>query len=230
MARGFSPAALAAFELFFRPWMRRRLRGIWIAGPSQRLPPDRPVLLVANHTSWWDPFLIRELQRRLRPAAPLYSIMLSGELRRRPFFRRIGALGIDPQRPASVASMLRELQRRLRAHPQALVAFFPQGRIWPSQRRPLGFLPGVELLLRHLPPLTVLPVSLHLEPLASPAPSAFVLAGEPLASHDPEIGAARLEREVEHGLDRLHSLLSEWGEAAPDVWPRATESLHGARL
>lgn len=220
MARGFSRSAVAAFELFFRPWMRSRLRGVRLAGLPVRLPARTPLLLIANHTSWWDPFLLRELQRRLRPAAPFYSVMLQRELARRPLLRPLGALGIDPRRPASVAAAVRELERRLRERPDACVAFFPQGRIWPAYRRPLGFRRGVDLLVRRLRPLTVLPVALHLEPLNAPSPTAFVLAGEPLAADDTGPGPARLEAEVRAGLDRLLAFLAEHGEDAGHVWPQ----------
>jgi 1-acyl-sn-glycerol-3-phosphate acyltransferase len=218
MARGFSRPALAAFELCFRPWMRRRIHQVRIAGLPRALPPGVPLLLVANHASWWDPFLLREVHRRLRPAAPLHTVMLRRELARRPFLRRIGAVGIDPERPAGIAAALRELRHRLRERPDATVAFFPQGRIWPTHRRPLGFRPGVELLLRHLPPLTVLPVALHLEPLRSPSQTAFVLAGDPIGAGE-GAAAARLEAAVEAGLDRVHAFLAEWGEDAAGAWP-----------
>jgi 1-acyl-sn-glycerol-3-phosphate acyltransferase len=220
MARGFSPAAVRAFELFLRPWMRRHLRGPRIAGLPGRVPLRAPLLLVANHSSWWDPFLLREVQRRLRPTAPLYSVMLQRELACRPFFRRLGAIDIDPQRPTSVAGAVRELQRRVRERPDASIMFFPQGRIWPSQRRPLGFQPGIGLLLRHLRPILVLPIAIHLEPLAAPAPTAFVLACRLFEPDEAEqLDAVRLEQEVAAGLDRIHAFLAVWGEDAVRGWP-----------
>jgi 1-acyl-sn-glycerol-3-phosphate acyltransferase len=225
MARGFSRPALAAFELVVRPSMRLRVHAVRVAGLPRGLPADLPLLLVANHVSWWDPFLLREVHRGLRPAAPLYSVMLLRELRPRPFLRRVGALGIDPERPASVAHAVRELQRRLRERPDSVVAFYPQGRIWPSHRRPLGFQRGVELFLRHLRPLIVLPVALHLEPLAARAPTAFVHVGEPILPGEGPADAGRLEAEVEARLDELHAFLAARGEEAPGAWPAPDGSL-----
>lgn len=216
MARGFSPAALGAFELFFRPWMRRRLR-VRMRGLPAALPAGRPVILVANHVGWWDGFLLRELHRQLRPDAPLYTVMLERELAQRPFFRRIGCVGIDPLRPASVARTLRALQARTRERPEALISFFPQGRIWPSHRRPLGFRRGVELLIRRLPQPVVLPVALHQEPLDAPAPTAFVSVGRPLSAPD-EMSLERLEAAVTALLDAALADLARWGEAAGRRW------------
>jgi 1-acyl-sn-glycerol-3-phosphate acyltransferase len=220
----FSPAAVAAFELVFRPWMHRRLAGVHVAGVPRDFPTDRPLLLVANHSSWWDPFLVREVQRELRPGAPLYTLMLRSELVRRPLLRRLGVVGIDGDTPSSVLAALRFLGRRLRDRPDGAVLLFPQGRIWPSGCRPLGFRPGVELFARRLD-AAVLPVGLHLEPLNRIAPTAFVSIGEVLPS---TASVARIEAEVEEELDRILSFLSLHGEAAPGAWPAPHDRLAAA--
>lgn len=219
MAEGFSPAALRGFELFFRPWLRRRIR-LRVAGLPPALPRDIPLLLVANHTSWWDPFLLRELHRSLRPGSPLYTLMLEAELERRPFFRRIGVIGIDPASPASVRGALRTLERRLRSRPDATVTYFPQGRIWPTTRRPLGFRRGIEVLARRLPGALVLPVAIHVEPLAGVAPVAFLHA-MPAWRTDEAFQIALVESAVARGLDRITTHLARFGENAADAWPPA---------
>lgn len=211
----FSPAAVAAFELFFRPWMRRRLGGVHVTGLPASLPPGLPLLLVPNHVSWWDGFLMREVQRALRPGAPIHHLMSAGELRRFPFFRRMGVVGIEPGSPASAAAALRVLRARLAERPDSVVVLFPQGRIWPSFRRPLGFRRGVEAFVRHLSPV-VLPVAIHAEPLAAPGPAFFVAVGEPVEG---AATAAVLEARVEAELDALHAFLAVHGEEAPRAWP-----------
>src|SRR5690606_18696619 len=136
-----------------------------------------PLLIAANHVSWWDGFLVRALQRALRPQAPLHTVMTSAELARFPLLGWMGAVGMDPSSASSVGHAVGVLERRLSAHPEGVVAFFPQGRIWPSHRRPLGFARGVELFASHLGAV-VLPVGLHLEPLNRVAATAFVAAGQ----------------------------------------------------
>ena len=227
----FSARALAGFELFFLPWMRRRVRAVRIAGLPRTLPPGRPLLLVANHVSWWDGFALREVHRRLRPEAPLYTVMLERELRRVAFFRRLGAVGIDPDSPSSVAHVLRDLRAWRRARPDSVIAFFPQGRIWPSHRRPLGFRAGVELFARHLAPIAVLPVGLHMEPLNSPAPTLFASVGAPVeAGPGGRIHAEELQGRVEAELDRILAFVAAHGEHAAQRWPEAHARLPGAPL
>ncbi|MFP4624931.1 MAG: hypothetical protein ACLFRX_12175, partial [Gemmatimonadota bacterium] len=82
MKTRYSPRVWAGFELVFRPWMRRRLDGIHVRGleGAAWIPGELPVLLLANHVSWWDGFLLREVHRSLRPDAPLHVVMSEAEL------------------------------------------------------------------------------------------------------------------------------------------------------
>jgi 1-acyl-sn-glycerol-3-phosphate acyltransferase len=223
----WSPPAVRAFEAFFRPWRNARV-ATRFAGLPAGLPGGVPLLLAANHVSWWDPFTLREVQRALRPAAPFFTVMLEAELARRPFFRRLGVVGLDPASPASLRACIRQLRRLLDERPDGAVCFFPQGRIWPSFRRPLGFRPGIGLIARELAPMIVLPVGLHVEPLNATRPTVFASAGEPMRV-DAYLGPEALEARVEREVDAIHAFLSRHGEAAPRHWPGAHGRLPAAR-
>ncbi|HYH79930.1 MAG TPA: 1-acyl-sn-glycerol-3-phosphate acyltransferase [Longimicrobium sp.] len=224
MRSRFSPAALAAFELFLRPWQRRRLNAIRITGLPRGLRGDVPLVLAANHASWWDTFTLRELHRLLRPRAPLYTLAKEEELRRVPYFRLTGAFGVDADRPRSVLAAVRFLRDRVRERRDATVIFFPQGRIWPSHRRPLGFRRGIEAFVRPIAPCIVLPVAIHHEPGATPAPTVYVSAGAPVfvtrdLDHD------LLECLVEAESDAILDFLSLHGEEAAGRWPGVHDRL-----
>ncbi|HYR06473.1 MAG TPA: hypothetical protein VEQ60_01815, partial [Longimicrobium sp.] len=140
------------------------------------------------------------------------------ELARRPFFRRMGVVGLDPASPASLRACIRQLRRLLDAHPDGSICFFPQGRIWPSFRRPLGFRPGIGLLARELGRMVVLPLGLHVEPLSATRPTVFASAGEPIPV-DRHLDPADVEHAVECQLDAIHAFLSRHGEDALRHWP-----------
>jgi len=237
-----SPRAWGLFEIGFRPWLRRQLAGVHLAGvedaasamAANPAAAGAPVLFVANHTSWYDGFLLRDVHRRLRPGSPLRSIMLHSELSRSRTLRWIGGTSLDPDRPATLRGALRELDA-LRDQ-GVVVSFFPQGRIFPATRRPLGFRSGVELVVRRLAPLTVLPVAIHLEMGNLPRPTAWILAGapawvpgrrtgspggDPADTGVPAVGADALEAQVNGLLDRVQGLLHRHGEGAGDHWPPA---------
>jgi 1-acyl-sn-glycerol-3-phosphate acyltransferase len=217
----YSPLAIAAFDRVFLRWMRRRVSAVRMTGLPDGVPQGAPLLLAANHVSWWDGFVLREVQRALRPRAPMYTVMTRRELGRAPFLGALGGVGIDPASPASIPGAIRELRDRLARHPDAVILFFPQGRIWPSHRRPLGFRRGVELFARELG-ATIVPAGLHMEPLNTVAPSFFVSLGEPVEGRTP---VAELERRVEAQLDAILGFLAEHGEDAPARWPPPTGRL-----
>lgn len=223
----WQPLAVRAFEAFFRPWRDRRVRTL-MAGLPARLPHDVPLLLAANHVSWWDPFTLREVQRVLRPSSPVFVVMLEDELARRPYFRRMGVHGIQPGSGASLRACIRQLRRHLEARPDGSVIFFPQGRIWPSFKRPLAFHPGIGLLARELAPLVVLPVALHVEPLNATRATVFASAAEPIRA-DGALDPADVESAVTGELDALLAFLSRHGEAAPGSWPGPHGRLPAAR-
>jgi 1-acyl-sn-glycerol-3-phosphate acyltransferase len=220
MSRG-GPAVWRAFELFFRPWLRRRLSGIHLAGLPDSLPgPETPLLLVANHVSWYDGFLLREVHRRLRRRGVLRTVMLASELRSSPVLRMLGGTGFDPGRPQSLRGVLRDLERWSGDSTPLTVAFFPQGRIFPSTRTPLGFAPGLRLVSRSLAPCTVLGVGLHLEPGNRISPAAYVHAARPIpVPARSEVRLDEVEGGVADALARIHQHLHRHGEDAPGRWP-----------
>jgi 1-acyl-sn-glycerol-3-phosphate acyltransferase len=202
-----------AFDAVFAPVMRRRLHVL----VSEPLPeaPRGPVVLVANHVSWWDGFLLGAVRRALRPQAVLRTIALERELARHPVLRRIGGIGIDPASPSSILHALRAIAR-LRSD-DFVLAYFPQGRIAPTHARPLGFHRGIDLALRLVAPATVIPVALHVEPLARFAPTAFVALGAPIdAATTNHVG---LEVRVTRLLDDLLAFTAAHGEDAARAWP-----------
>ena len=221
------PGPWRLFELAFRPWLRRALSGIRIEGiPDPAPDPSLPLLLVANHASWFDGFLLREVHRALERPGALRTIMLTRELKGRPILRMLGGTGFDPERPQSLRAALRELAS-LRERGPLTVSFFPQGRIRPSWSEPLGFRPGIELLARTLRPCTLLPVGLHLEAGNRVRPTAYISVGDPIGvgGDSPGPGVTALESAVRSRLDRLHQHLERYGEDGPDEWPPAQSSI-----
>jgi 1-acyl-sn-glycerol-3-phosphate acyltransferase len=208
----FSALAFRAFEMVFRPWQARRLTRAPILGLPAALPSDRPLVLVANHVSWWDGFLLRDIQLALRPHAPMYTVMTAHELRRFPFLRLLGATPLDAASRTGTLRMLRSIGAAAARRPDCVISFFPQGRIRPSWAQPLGFQRGIELLLESVGPCCVAPVALHVEPLNAIAPTAFTSIGPLLLAPGDEVSAGRIEEAVAGQLAGIFELLSTHGE------------------
>lgn len=224
-----SPWAWRVFDTLFRPWMARRVR-VHVAGRPGPIEPTFPVVLVANHESWWDGFLLRDVQRRLRPDAPYHAVMLERELRRRPFLRRLGGIGVEVGSVASGRTLLRTMVALRRTHPRAVLAYFPQGTIRPGSPRPLDFRSGVIQVAEVLAPVTVLPVGIRLVSGTTPLQDAFLSVGEPLAVPGPgTLTRGLLEAAVTEELDAIDAFIRAHGERTSSRWPGLHTRLPRAR-
>ena len=217
-----SPLAWRLFDAGFGWWRRGRLGGVHVAGlPHADALPPGPLLVVANHVSWWDGFLVREVHRALRPEGAFHTVMLQRQLERHGFLRWLGAIPIAPGLAGGHRTLLDALRRIGRESPGPLVLFFPQGELRPAHARPLGFQPGVRAVWRALGEAAVLPVAIHLAPGKTPGHEVWISAGPVIPPGDPAGGDARvLERAVEDQLDRIFSFLALHGERAAAHWPR----------
>ncbi|HKK93107.1 MAG TPA: 1-acyl-sn-glycerol-3-phosphate acyltransferase [Longimicrobiales bacterium] len=217
-----SPLTWRAFDLgfsLFRTVFIRRTRfgGRWPAAPD-----GVPLLLVANHVSWWDGFLLREVQRRIRGRAPFHTVVIEHQISAHPMLGRLGAVPVDPTTPASVLRMLRTLRRLRAADPGTVFSYFPQGRIWPSSRRPLEIRRGIEAVTRVLAPVRIVPVGIHIEPLVDVRPTPLIWLGEPLdVASGASLPRRTLEERMVRSLDQIRTRLDAWGEDVLAEWPDA---------
>jgi 1-acyl-sn-glycerol-3-phosphate acyltransferase len=204
----FHPFAARCFESVFVPLRNFRLGGLHILNLPQSLPTDRPVVLIGNHISNWDGFIFREIQKRLLPEWPIYSVMLEAELRRHPFIRLLGGIGMDPHSVASVAGALRSVRALRLARPDFFLSYFPQGGIFPSFKRPLGFRAGIDLFIKALAPVTLIPVALHMEPMKKLAPTLIASLGRSMRVDNPASIHRIFEDLVQTEISRIQGLLT----------------------
>jgi 1-acyl-sn-glycerol-3-phosphate acyltransferase len=133
-------------------------------------------VLLANHSTWWDVFLVVHLIATLR--ADGYGMMEHFNLTRFRFFRRIGAFSVDRTDPASLRESL-DYTLELLARPRATVWIFPQGKIAPNDARPLAFQPGLRALLTRAGRLRIAPVAIRPEFWQEERPELLVRIGAP---------------------------------------------------
>lgn len=205
--------------------MRRRVR-VHITG-LRGIPDDgRPLLVCSNHESWWDGFLMREVQRRARPSSRFYAVMLERELARHPYLKVLGAVGIEPGSLTSARALRADLKAMSLDPEGSVLAFFPQGRIRPDDPRPLDFKNGLVGVAEALEATTILPVGLRLLPGRGHRIDAYLSVGEPLMASGPDsVSAALLEAAVEEELTAIRRFVHRHGEDAVTRWPAEHERL-----
>jgi len=113
------------------------------------------VLLISNHTSWWDGFIAHQISRDYLKKN-FYVMMLEKELSQRMFLRKTGAFSIQPSTHGIRESL--NYASELLQSPKNMLTFFPEGEIHTSHQDSLQFAPGVGFLLRKSPQTAVLMV------------------------------------------------------------------------
>jgi 1-acyl-sn-glycerol-3-phosphate acyltransferase len=206
----------AAFARWFSGDAERRMRRAFHAVRARGIETIRgalatgPVLVVTNHTAWWDPLVAIVTSMRVLDA-DAYSMMDARNLERLPFFAKVGAFGVDLSDPRDGARAIRHAAKLL-SGPQRLVWIFAQGREVPITVRPLGFRAGSGEIAR-VSRAVVVPGALRYEMGATPEPTAWISFGAPI---DPirDVDAAREEHERRVGdeLDRIDRAIAR-GEA-----------------
>jgi 1-acyl-sn-glycerol-3-phosphate acyltransferase len=179
------PAAKSPlFEAWFLRHVGGRLRASFsslrVAGAEHVLEAaaQAPLLWIGNHTSWWDPLVAYHLSGSLFRLDG-HAMMDAKNLRRLPFFARIGAFGVDLDDPADGARSLRYAARLLDA-PRRMVLVFPQGTERPVTERPLRFKPGSGELSRLASRCRVIPFALRYDLAGEEQPRALVRFGPAL--------------------------------------------------
>lgn len=122
---------------------RSTFRGLWARGTW----PDggEPRLVYANHTNWWDGFVLHQLGHAA--GWDTYCVMEEQNLARYRFLARMGAFSIRRGEAVSSLETVRYAVGLL-GQPRAAVCIFPEGEIRPLGAGPLRLDRGVELLAR----------------------------------------------------------------------------------
>ncbi len=162
------------------------------------LARDRPLLVVSNHTSWWDPLVAFHASEHLL-GADGHALMDAANLRRLPFFALVGAFGVDLADPGDGARAIRYAARLL-DRAGRLVWIFPQGRERPITERPLAFKAGAAEVAHVAKRALTVPAALRYELAGTEKPVVYFSFGEPLeTARDREAQ----ERAVEGELARI---------------------------
>ncbi|MGQ0629182.1 MAG: lysophospholipid acyltransferase family protein [Phycisphaerales bacterium] len=114
------PSGLVAgmFMRYLRRTMRSSFHAVrWTRGGEgalqAALSADEPVIVVMNHSSWWDPLIGLWVNDALTgpSARPMRAPMAMEQLRRFTFFRRLGVFGIEARAPGALEEMVTYLRR-----------------------------------------------------------------------------------------------------------------------
>jgi 1-acyl-sn-glycerol-3-phosphate acyltransferase len=178
---------VAAKRPWFSAWLARHAErrsratfdSVVVAGARAvaQLARSRPILVVCNHSSWWDAMMVLVLSERVLRVDG-HALMDAANLRRLRFFALCGGIGVDLHDPRDGARAIRHCARLL-DRPGRVLWMFPQGAERPLHE-PLQFHPGSGHIARLAPAAAVIPLALVYGFGAVQKPRAFAAFGPPI--------------------------------------------------
>jgi 1-acyl-sn-glycerol-3-phosphate acyltransferase len=138
---------LGFFRRIVRGYFRRHFRAVRVSGLERVVAAAAgggPLIVYANHGSWWDPMTQVLLAAELMPDRQHFAPMDAAALERYGIFRHLGVFGVEMKTARGAAQFLRTGLRVLEGGGVLWVT--PQGRFADARERPLEFKPGLAAL------------------------------------------------------------------------------------
>jgi 1-acyl-sn-glycerol-3-phosphate acyltransferase len=193
------------FALYNRNLFARRFHDLRVAGLENLLNRDRqiPLVLYANHSSWWDGLLAFEIGRKA--ALDHFLMMEERQLKKLFLFRRLGAFSVIRENGREAVKSVRYAIELLKEKQNRAVWIFPQGEILPNDTRPLKFYNGLARILEQTGSCFAVPVAMRYEFLDNFNPAAFARIGKL------ELFDGKVERKLRgnHFAETLTATLNE---------------------
>jgi 1-acyl-sn-glycerol-3-phosphate acyltransferase len=166
------------FAVYNRNLIARRFEGLRVGGMEylREREANVPLVLYANHSSWWDGLVAFQVGRALR--LDQYAMMEERQLRAYPFHRRLGAFGVVRESVREAARSI-EYARSLLKETSRALWIFPQGETLPNDVRPLVLYTGAARIIERLALADAAPVAMHYEFLGQYRAEVVVRIGMP---------------------------------------------------
>ncbi len=204
-----SKFAHGIFNIYLHMLFRSHFHSFHLLGNEGVEFNQYPVLLIGNHSSWWDGFLVYYLNR-ISFHKQLYLMMLEKELLKNSFFSGVGAFSIDQNSISAIKESLLYSSEKLNADENNLVCIFPQGELLPWHTRPLGFDRGVELVLKRIKtPINICLLGMRIEDMGEQRPFVFFQFENKVYEKPETLKIIELETELTNLLDNMQNRIVE---------------------
>lgn len=193
--------AKKVFDLYLERLLKRNFSHFYAVNTLPQIDVNCATLITPNHFSWWDGFFIYYLLNR-QSGNKFHLMMLEEQLRRFWFFAKIGAYSIEQSNPVSVARSFAYTTTLLKENENSVV-LYPQGKIEPYDKRPLGIHQGVKRLLAKSGNFKVQPVVFKIGWFNEMKPEIYCYTGESFDCREIGNGTKDLGYEMQLCLNML---------------------------
>lgn len=168
------------FAVYNRRLFKRGFNSLQVSGLDFLIERDKnsPLLIYANHSSWWDGLVAFEISRLAELDS--FYLMEEKQLRKLRLFRKLGAFSVVREKPREAIRSVNYSADVLRNKPNRAVWIFPQGEILPNDVRPLRFYNGLTKIIEKTGNCSAVSVAMRFEFLGAFKPDIFVKIGKPI--------------------------------------------------
>ncbi len=199
------------FATYSERLVRRNFHAVRVLGAPDLSPlHGRPLVLFANHPSWWDPLIGLVTWRRCfadrTPYAPIDAVAVE----KYAFFKKLGFFGVERGTARGARDFLRTA-REVLPHAETLLLLTPQGRFTDVRETELKFEAGLGHLVRQYPGTAFLPLAIEYTFWEEKHPEVLIRFGEPLIADETTMTATadalsrQLEERLAHACQQLNA-------------------------
>ncbi|WP_372723710.1 lysophospholipid acyltransferase family protein [Novipirellula sp.] len=170
------------FHRFLTPYLRRNLHSIAIMRDSltqANVPAEQPLIVYANHPSWWDPLTAQFLNRHLFTPRQFFAPIDAAALQQYRVFAKLGFYGVKLHCNEGAAAFLKQSRAILHSN-DASLWLTPEGRFADVRDHSAVLMPGMAHLCTRMQRGWVLPIAIEYVFWEERLPECLFRIGEPV--------------------------------------------------
>ncbi|MCA1625359.1 MAG: lysophospholipid acyltransferase family protein [Acidobacteria bacterium] len=166
------------FAVYNRNLFKRQFHSLNVSGLDVLQKRDKkiPLIIYANHSSWWDGLIAFEISRIAKLDG--FVMMEEKHLKKLFLFRRLGAFSVVRENPRAAIKSINYAAEILVETSNRTLWIFPQGEILHNDLRPLKFYNGLTRIIEKIGQCYAAPVAMRYEFLTDYKPKVFVQIGK----------------------------------------------------
>ena len=147
---------------------------------NNTIPIDTPLIVFANHASWWDPLIAHFLNQTLFAPRQLYAPIDAKALERYKVFEKLGFFGVDLETKSGAAKFLKVSDAIFKADTAAALWMTPEGQFADARNYQLPLMPGLAHLCSRRTTGVALPLAMEYVFWNERLPLCLVKLGTPI--------------------------------------------------
>ena len=202
------PWLVKGFRKYSRGLLRKNFHTISVERSMLDLNAigDRPLIVAANHASWWDPLIAALLCESLFPQRSMYAPIDATALSKYRILGQMGFYGLDLHTRHGAESFLK-ISKAILQIPSSSIWLTPEGRFCDVRDRSAPLMPGIAHLASKIPDLAVVCIAIEYTYWEESRPEVICHVATPLMNRDglwtKKDWQGKLEQQLRTAQDQL---------------------------